>query len=369
MMATKKKAAKSKVSKKKASSKTKKSSSLDKKREALKKRQEHNTKNKGKKNNSGERYLNFDEIDEVKFIDLKSGKQEINIIPYEITTKKHPQLDVLEIGDMDYLLDIWAHRFIGPAKNSFICLKETYGKACPICEERDTLIESDASEKITDALKPQRRVIYNVQHLNGNDPDEIVLFETSYAFFETELLEEAQEQGFVNFADPEEGFSITFRAVSTKFKKATFFKFKKFDFEEREPLEEEVLNEAISLDSLLVVPTYEEIKTIFYGADEEYDEEDEELEEDEVEEIEEDEEEDEEEEEDEVEEKVKAKKSKAKSKKKSKAKSKKSKCPNNYNFGTDCDEYEECEDCDLWDECSDKFKELNEEEDDEEDDE
>ena len=99
MMATKKKAAKSKVSKKKASPKTKKSSSLDKKREALKKRQEHNTKNKGKKNNSGERYLNFDEIDEVKFIDLKSGKQEINIIPYEITTKKHPQLDVLEIGD------------------------------------------------------------------------------------------------------------------------------------------------------------------------------------------------------------------------------------------------------------------------------
>ena len=356
-------------------------------------------------------YRNHD--GEIKFFSPAEGKHRINIIPYVIKTKNHPLVKSgeAEIGEKDYVLDFYAHRGVGPAEKTVLCLKNTYGKPCPICEQAAALRKA-GKEKEANALKPSRRVVYNIEDLK--EPGVLKVFETSHYLFEKELIEEARdddEGGFIDFADEEEGMEIKFRASKVTKNGMEFTEFKSFGFEDRDdPLDKKLLEDAISFDELLTVPTYEEAEKILYGDDEEdedddedepkskkskksksYDEDDEEDDDEDEDEDEDDEEpapkksskksklddededdedEDDEQEDDEQEDEEPApKKSSKKSSKKSKSdddedededdepKSKAKcggnceKCPHGHKFGEDCDDFDECDDCDLWPKC------------------
>lgn len=220
-------------------------------------------------------YRNHD--GEIKFFSPAEGKHRINIIPYVIKTKNHPLVKSgeAEIGEKDYVLDFYAHRGVGPAEKTVLCLKNTYGKPCPICEQAAALRKA-GKEKEANALKPSRRVVYNIEDLK--EPGVLKVFETSHYLFEKELIEEARdddEGGFIDFADEEEGMEIKFRASKVTKNGMEFTEFKSFGFEDRdEPLDEKLLEDAISFDELLTVPTYEEAEKILYGDDEEDDEDD-----------------------------------------------------------------------------------------------
>ena len=320
-------------------------------------------------------YRNYD--GEVTFFSPTEGKHRINIIPYTIKSKNHPLVKrgEAEIGEQDYIMDFYVHRGVGPAEKSVLCLKNTYGKPCPICEYAASLRKKGKEEEAK-ALKPSRRAAYNIEDLK--EPGKIKVFETSHYLFEKELIEEARdddEGGFIDFADPKEGMEIKFRASKTTKGNMEFTEFKSFAFEDRdEPISEELLDAAISFDELLTVPTYEEVEKILYGDDEEDDSDEDEDEEPSKESKSKPEPEDEEEsegedsdEDDEEEEKKSAKKPSKKSKsddeddepeeKPSKKSSKKDckgdcpECPFKHKFGKDCDVYEECDDCDIWDKC------------------
>lgn len=345
-------------------------------------------------------YRNYD--GEITFFSPTEGKHRINIIPYIIKSKNHPLVKSgeAEIGEKDYVLDFYAHRGVGPAEKTVLCLKNTFGKPCPICEQSASLRKA-GKEKEANALKPSRRVVYNIEDLK--EPGKLKVFETSHYLFEKELIEEARdddEGGFIDFADEEEGKEIKFRATKVKKGDMEFNEFKSFSFEDRdEPLDEDLLNSAISFDELLVVPSYEDVEKILYGDDDEdedekpkkkskvkdededddpEDEDDEEPapkskkskakdeepedddEEDEPEENEE-EPEDEESEDDEPAPKKAAKKTSKKSEDddeedeesapKKKCSGDCGKCPHGHKFGKDCDEFSECDDCDVWDKC------------------
>ena len=214
---------------------------------------------------------------ELKFFSPKEGRNRINIIPYTIKTKNHPLVKKgeFEIGDKDYVMDIWTHRGVGPSEATVLCLKNTYGKPCPICEQ-SALLRKQGKEEEAGALKPSRRVFYNVQDLKN--PDELMVFEASHFLFEKELIDEArddEEGGFVDFADEETGKEIKFRCNKVSKGGFEFNEFKSFSFEERdENIPDELLENAISFDEILNVPTYEEAEKILYGADDD-DEEDE----------------------------------------------------------------------------------------------
>ena len=345
-------------------------------------------------------YRNHD--GEIKFFSPAEGKHRINIIPYVIKTKNHPLVKSgeAEIGEKDYVLDFYAHRGVGPAEKTVLCLKNTYGKPCPICEQAAALRKA-GKEKEANALKPSRRVVYNIEDLK--EPGVLKVFETSHYLFEKELIEEARdddEGGFIDFADEDEGMEIKFRASKVTKNGMEFIEFKSFGFEDRdEKLDEKLLEDAISFDELLTVPTYEEVEKILYGDDEEDDEDDEpkskkskksksyDEEDDEDEDDEDDEEpapkksskksksdDDDEDEEDEQEDEEPApKKSSKKSSKKSKSDEEDDdesdededdeskpkakcggnceKCPHGHKFGEDCDDFDECDDCDLWPKC------------------
>ena len=347
---------------------------------------------------------------EVQFFSPAEGRNRINIIPYTIKSKNHPLVKKgeFEVGDKDYVMDIYVHRGVGPSEASVLCLKNTYGKPCPICEQ-SALLRKQGKEDEAGALKPSRRVFYNVQDLKN--PDVLKVFEASHYLFEKELIDEArddEEGGFVDFADEESGKEIKFRCSKTSKGGFEFNEFKSFSFEDRdENIPDELLESAISFDEIMNVPTYEEAEKILYGRDEDDDSEDEE-DEDEVpakksskkavakdedddnaddeeepapkktakkkpavEEDDEDEDLDEDEKEEEKPAKKPAKKSKVveeddddkqededdeppakkPSKKEKDCGGDCKKCPFGHKFGEDTDEFDDCDDCDVWDKC------------------
>lgn len=317
---------------------------------------------------------------EVKFFKPKAGKNKINIIPFEIKSKNHPLVKsgIFEVGDLDYVMDIYVHRNIGPAKADVLCLRKNYGKACPICEMAEEYKKKGLQEEY-ESLKPSRRVFYNVQDLKDG---ELKVFESSHYLFEKELIEEARESSgngqIVNFADPEDGKTVIFRASEQTFGKNAYFEYKSFQFVDREEeLDEEVLEGAISFDQYLKVLSYDEIEKVLNGAD---DDDDEDPDEDEkpAKKSKDDDDEDEkpakkgkkpakddddEDDDDDDDEPVKkpAKKFTKKddddedekpAKKPGKpAKKSSGECPHGHTFGDDCDEYDHCEKCDVWDAC------------------
>jgi len=306
----------------------------------LKARYNHsvNTRDSGSAFSSAFKWSELDQ--EVKFFKPKENVNLINIIPFEVKSKKHPLVlsGDMEIGDIDYVMDIYLHRSVGPADKEVVCLKKNYGKACPICEEAEKFRKAGKDDEY-DALKPSRRVLYNVVDLKA--VDDILVFKVSHHLFEKELIEEARSQSgdgeIVYFSDIEEGSAIKFRRKMDKFKKTEFMKYKSFEFKEREEeLDEDLIDEAISFDEIMEVLSYSEIQNVLYGEDEDTEGETE----------------NDDDSEDTEEEDEKPKKKKAQKKKAKKVKAG-DKCPHGHSFGKDTDQHEECDDCELWEEYDD----------------
>lgn len=293
--------------------------------------------------------MDWKKIDrEISFFSPVEGRNRINIIPYEIKTKNHPLVKrgEFEIGDLDYVMDFFVHRNIGPSESSVVCLKNTFGKPCPICEQ-SALLRKQGKEQEANELKASRRVIYNVQDLK--DPDKVKVFETSHYLFEKELIDESRDEegGFVDFADPTDGKEIKFRCQEVQKGAMKFKEYKSFSFEDRdEEIDDDLLEQAISFDEVIRVPTYEEVEKILYGSE---DEDEEEPKKKKVE---------EDDDEEEVEESPKKKKSfedlddvDEEDEEEKPKKSSGGKCPFGHKFGVDCDEHNDCDNCDKWDSC------------------
>ena len=294
---------------------------------------------RSKDSSSGSKSGVFDwkKVSDVSFFSPVEGRNRINIIPYTIKTKNHPLVrrGEFDVGDLDYVLDIFVHRNIGPSESTVLCLKSTLGKPCPICEQ-SAMLRKQGKEKEANELKASRRVVYNVQDMK--EPDKLKIFETSHFLFEKELIDESRDEegGFVDFADPDDGKEIKFRCSEVQNGAMKFKEFKSFSFEDRDdPIPEELIEKAISFDEILKIPTYDEVEKILFGSDDGEDEEVESKDEDETEEV-------ESKDEDETEE-VKPSKSNRRDFE--------SKCPFGHNFGVDCDCYDDCDDCDKWDKC------------------
>lgn len=221
--------------------------------------------------------INFSKVGDVEFYEIKERNQ-LNIIPYVIKTKNHPLVASkdMEIGNLDYVLDIFIHRFVGGNATDVVCLRKNYNRPCPICEESDRL-KADGDKDASKDLKPSRRVYYNVQDVTN--PSKLMVLDTSHFLFEKELIEEARQGDdsgdIVDFADITEGKSVKFRASKEKFDGNDFFKPKTFTFIDRpKPLKSSLIDQALSFDELLVIRTYDEIQKLMYGDDADEDDED-----------------------------------------------------------------------------------------------
>ena len=217
----------------------------------------------------------------LKFFKLADvGKiQDINILPWKVATPNHPEVVAgnMEIGDYDYVLDIWVHQKIGPEEVDFVCPKKSLGKYCPCCEEADNLW-NEGTEESKAAARPlfaRRRCVYQVQELDEDFhavSEEPKIFEVAHQNFSKDLQGKASScmrgKGVVNFANvDEEGRVVSFEVGEESMGKGRTYKIaKNFEFNARvEEVSDEVLEKCVSLDAMMVLKTPQQIKDIMFG--------------------------------------------------------------------------------------------------------
>ncbi len=218
---------------------------------------------------------------------MDKGEHLFDIIPYQ-AGENDP---VANKGEFSYWLDIYVHRNVGPRDLQFICLEQTYNKACPICEYRNELRkdapegerQKEAHKKKTDELNWSRRCVYNVWVQDNREEIKkgIQVLEIAHWFMEKHLaalakVPRARGGGYVSFAHPDKGKTVSVIRTGVG-KDSTGYD--GYQFVDRDyDIPDDILDEVYTLDDLIHVPKYQEVKDAFWdeGGGEEGEEEEEE---------------------------------------------------------------------------------------------
>jgi hypothetical protein len=216
-------------------------------------KQAEERKNKGK----GGRTIQLP--DGVDKLEPEKGEMLLDIVPYEVSVKNHPQ--GIKPGDMWYERTYMIHFNVGPDDQAFICPR-TVNKPCPLCEEYSKLKKDpDADEKTVKALKAKERQLFNVIDLESKKQDVQVL-DMAWWNFGKALEEEIRvgKEGAAGFADLEDGKTVRVRFSQESMGGNKYLEASRIDFEKRKDYTEKILDETVDLDTALVIPTYEELE-------------------------------------------------------------------------------------------------------------
>lgn len=219
---------------------------------------------------------------DVKFFKVNKPKVMLDIIPYVVSDKRHPDADAgAEVGTLWPSRRYYVHRGVGAEENSYICPLKTFGKPCPICEYASARARQGGDREELKALRPRARDLYNVIDLD--DPDKkIQLFDMSgFLFGDTltkELIDASDDEQC--FAELKGGYSLKLRFEKKSFNRNEFWAVDRIDFVERQKdYKESIIEETVPLDDILVEPDYKTLEKIFLmtegGADEDDEEEEE----------------------------------------------------------------------------------------------
>lgn len=210
----------------------------------------------------------------------KSGKERniFDILPFQISEPWYSALRTragnttgLEVGDLDYKLEVPIHRIPGTGE-VFLCLREAFGKPCILCESRFEEYNKPEGERNKDTLRelsPSWRCFYNVFDYEAKE-EKVYLFEAAYKLFEEVLLAESEPESDrlrpIPFASLTEGFTISWKGKEKSFGQFNYIECIDIVFNEREPYDAgEILKEVFPLDKMLIIPTVEAVQQAFYG--------------------------------------------------------------------------------------------------------
>lgn len=200
------------------------------------------------------------------FIVKKEEVKRIDIIPYVVPEgAKNPYA---EPGDLHMERTYYSHRDIGPDGDMYPCMKKTFGKPCPICDHRQHMLKDpDSDAEAIKQMAPKERQLWNV--FDHDDPDRgAQLWDFSFHLFgklmNSRVNNADEEDGYEFYADPDEGMTLKVGFEEKSFGGNTFYEATTIDFKpRRQPLEDELLDKALVLDSLLIEYEYDELKEIF----------------------------------------------------------------------------------------------------------
>ena len=209
----------------------------------------------------------------VSFFSVKQeGSKKIDIIGY-VVGEGNPHADE---GMLHYERTYYVHRNVGPNNDTYVCAARTFKKPCPVCEYRakvikdsDLVPDGEDPEKFAQALAPKERQLFNVIDADNRDAG-IQVWDFSYHLFGKILDEEMKDpdnEGYIEFFTPDNGFRLKIRFSENTFGGRKFYETSKIEFLPRKPLDDSVVEEAVSLDEVIVEPDYDELKRIFLGGD------------------------------------------------------------------------------------------------------
>lgn len=207
----------------------------------------------------------------VKWFENDGKPVELDFVPYEITSPRHPEVlsGRFKVGDLIDSRVYWIHRDIGVDQKSKVCLK-SIGKPCPICEAYNAAKKnSSMAKEDVDALRSKERVLYNVIDLGTKD-QKVQVWDVSYHLF-TKMLEEEQtlNENLYGYADLDNGSTLSLRFRQKKMGKQEFYETSRIDGNPRELYGDEILSEVVNFDEALQILSYEQLEAVFLGTDNE----------------------------------------------------------------------------------------------------
>ena len=220
-----------------------------------------------KKNRFGsDRIINLPK--DKKFFNVTKTKQILDIIPF-ISSK-----DVIingrvymPKGSLWYEKTYFRHRNVGIA-NKFVICPQTVGKPCPICEHRGVLKKQGAPKEEIAALYPVERQLFNVIDLE-DEAKGVQVLDMPYAWFGQRLEKELndEDEKYREFYIPEAGYSLIAKFDEGRYMNKPTFKASSITFQNREPYEESIVDQAAVLDTdtIFTILPHAEIKSIFFG--------------------------------------------------------------------------------------------------------
>lgn len=192
------------------------------------------------------------------------GKHKFDMLPY-IVGKKHPTADK---GKYDYMLDVFLHQNVGVDNAQYICLKEMFGKDCPICDYRSQLQQDGEDDK--DKLKKLKAKHFGLYNIICRDSSEQENKGVQLLFINTWNMEDRlRELSDSDSGEPilypnvEEGKTISFKRTgmgkdNTRYTAHAFL-------EREKKISEKILDKTFTLDECIVIPTEAEVEKAFFG--------------------------------------------------------------------------------------------------------
>lgn len=210
------------------------------------------------------------------------GENAIDIMPFRITQKWYEKLRMpsglpigLGVGDLDYKLQIPVHRGMGlNNSDTYLCLREAFGKSCARCEEMFECYKNGDKEG-GKKLKTQWLCFYNIFDYNDQEKG-YQLWRIAYYLFEATTTMDPQRtclldaqsfdsDGLVLFWDLQEGKTLIAKFKERKMGENPFPEVYDIKFEDRESYDESVLDQVYPLDSMLIIPDYETVRNAHFG--------------------------------------------------------------------------------------------------------
>ena len=202
---------------------------------------------------------------------FKGDEFTIRVVPYTATKKELLGEITIDEGDLVPFTTYYAHKNIGPSKKVVYCLNRNgQGKDCPICALSHKLYD-EGDEELAKDYSAKERVLMNVIDTN-NTKAGVQLMDVSSYLFSPSKIEDAVSRDpdkYITYAACEDGFDLNcINADNGNF--ATLAKVIMLPSDI--VLEDETLDEALSLDNCFITLTAEEIEAMIAGAVDEEDE-------------------------------------------------------------------------------------------------
>lgn len=216
---------------------------------------------------SGSSYLKLPK--NIKMFFEKEGKISLDIIPYIVNIKNHPdrneEAKIAIPGYLWYRSSFRIHRNIGADNETIVC-PTSFGRPCPVCEEFKRRQADGAEWDDIKPLKFSNRSLYAVIPIGAKKyEEEIHIWDVSDFCFQEQLNKEIREkESCANFPDLEEGKTLSVRFEEKALGKNKFCTANRIDFENRDAYEEDIVDDVPDLDSLLVIHSYKTIENMFY---------------------------------------------------------------------------------------------------------
>jgi len=189
----------------------------------------------------------------------KEGDHALDVIPW-ISSENNPNY---KAGVPVYKVEIWVHKRVGPEKGDYICLRN-YGEDCPLCDAKaEEMAKENPRKKVVEALKGSQRCLYNVVvYTDNQEQNGVQIWEASSYLAEGPFKDTAKNKRTgerIPYSDPDRGKTITFTIAGKNKNK----KLAGIVFEDRpEPISDEILDMAYTIEDYLIKPEVEDLKLI-----------------------------------------------------------------------------------------------------------